>query len=61
MEKDNDYRHAVPQDSYSRELDSRVQATEKPYGYSENPPPADSGDFNMRAYETRKQHTPRRK
>lgn len=36
--KDNDYRHAVPQDSYSRELDSRVQESEMPYGYSTDSP-----------------------
>ena len=35
---DNDYVHPVPEQSYSRELDSRVQATELPYGYTENPP-----------------------
>lgn len=57
---DDDYWHAVPEDSYSRELDSRVQATERPYGYSEDPPPADSGDFNMRPYQTKNEHRPRK-
>ncbi len=60
MSKDNDYRHPVPQDSYSRELDSRVQAEERPYGYSAEPPSADSGDYNTRAKETRNQHQPRK-
>ncbi len=60
MKKDNDYRHAVPEQSYSRELDSRVQSQERPYGYSENPPPADSGDFNTRKYETKNQRVPRK-
>ncbi len=54
MRKDNDYTHPVPEQSYSRELDSRVQAQEKPYGYSVGEPPADSGDYNQRAYETKK-------
>lgn len=56
----DDYWHAVPEDSYCRELDSRVQATERPYGYSDNPPPADSGNFDMRAYGTKNQHRPRK-
>jgi len=60
MGKDDDYRHAVPDNSYSRELDSRVQSQERPYGYNENPPPADSGDFNQRRYETKNQHKPRK-
>lgn len=60
MPKDNDYRHPVPQESYSRELDSRVQAQEMPYGYSDNPPPADTGNFNPRAYETNVQHKPKK-
>lgn len=57
---DDDYWHKVPEDSYSRELDSRVQASERPYGYSEDPPPADSGNFNSRAYETKNQRRPRK-
>lgn len=58
--KDNDYRHAVPQDSYSRELDSRVQDSEMPYGYSTDSPPADTGDFNQRRLESDKQYPKRR-
>lgn len=53
--KDNNYKHAVPEDSYSRELDSRVQESELPYGYTSDGPPADSGDHNMRRHETKKQ------
>ena len=60
MAKDNDYRHAVPQESYSRELDSRVQDEEEVYGYSDNPPPADTGNFNQRSYETTNQRRPRK-
>lgn len=54
--KDNDYRHPVPEDSYSRELDSRVQESEAPYGYSTDGPPADTGDFNQRHLESNKQY-----
>lgn len=57
---DDDYWHKVPQDSFSRELDSRVQASEMPYGYSEDPPSADTGDFNMRARQSQKSHKPKR-
>ena len=39
MHPDDDYWHPVPEDSYSRELDSRVQAQERPYGYSYGEPP----------------------
>lgn len=38
MDKDNNYSHPVPQESYSRELDSRVQESEMPYGYSDHEP-----------------------
>ena len=38
MAQDNNYAHPVPEESYSRELDSRVQAEEMPYGYDEHPP-----------------------
>jgi hypothetical protein len=53
--QDNDYVHAVPENSYSRELDSRVQASEMPYGYSYGEPPADTGDFDERSRESKKQ------
>lgn len=56
----DDYWHAVPPDSYSRELDSRVQSQEMPYGYTNNPPPADSGNYDTRMYETRNQFRPRK-
>jgi len=55
--KDNDYRHPVPQNSYSRELDSRIQDSEMPYGYSTDSPPADTGDFNQRRLESNKQYS----
>lgn len=60
MHPDDDYWHPVPEDSYSRELDSRVQAQERPYGYSYGEPPADTGDFNQRALESNKQYSMRR-
>lgn len=58
--RDSDYRHPAPQESYSRELDSRVQSSEMPYGYSYGEPPADSGNHNERAHETKMQHRPRK-
>ena len=58
--RDNDYRHPVPQDSYSRELDSRVQESEMPYGYSSGEPAADTGDFNQRSLESSKQYSMRK-
>jgi len=60
MHPDDDYWHAVPEDSYSRELDSRVQAQERPYGYSWGEPPADSGDYAERKMESNKQYPKRR-
>jgi hypothetical protein len=46
----------IPEQSYSRELDMKVQREEKPYGYTENPPPADSGDYDMRKYNSKKEY-----
>lgn len=60
QERDDNYTHATPQDSYSRELDSRVQESEMPYGYSEGEPSADTGDFHPRQYETKIQQRPRK-
>ena len=48
----------VPPESYSRELDKRVQRHEKPYGYESSPPSADTGDFNQRRLESDKQYAP---
>lgn len=36
----------VPE-SYSRRLDERVAMQEMPYGYTNSPPPADTGDFDQ--------------
>ncbi len=55
MEK---YKH--PSESYSREIDKRVAEQEMPYGYSSNPPAADTGDFNQRSLESDKQYSIRR-
>lgn len=62
MSRDN-YTHPVPEQSYSRELDSRVQAQEMPYGYTNEAgsPPADTGDFNQARLESKKSHKPRGK
>lgn len=45
----------VPE-SYSRLLDERVARSEMPYGYTNEPPPADTGDFNQRSLESDKQY-----
>lgn len=41
-----------PSNSYSRELDMKVQMEERPYGYEISPPPADTGDYDMYARES---------
>lgn len=43
-------------ESESRKLDQRVMAEEMPYGYTNNPPPADTGDFDQRRLESNKQY-----
>ena len=48
-------------ESYSRQLDKRVQLEEKPYGYDMPPPPADTGNYDMRSRESHKQYSPRSK
>ncbi len=49
----------VPE-SYSRILDERVSSMEMPYGYTSEPPPADTGDFNQRRLESNKQYGTRK-
>lgn len=50
----NGFEH--PPESFSRQLDRDVARQEKPYGYTTNPPPADSGDYNQRRLESNKQY-----
>jgi hypothetical protein len=45
----------VPE-SYSRMLDEIVSHQEMPYGYTTEPPPADTGDFDQRRIESNKQY-----
>jgi hypothetical protein len=45
----------VPE-SYSRKLDERVLMQERPYGYTSEPPAADTGDFNQRRLESNNQY-----
>lgn len=45
-------------DSYSRQLDEQVARQEMPYGYTGNPPAADTGDYDQRSYETKNQYKP---
>lgn len=48
----------IPADSYSRKIDRAVQASEMPYGYRNDPPSADTGDFDQAQYETKKEYKP---
>lgn len=50
----------IPQ-SYSRELDDEVAKQEMPYGYTTNPPPADTGDFNQHKLESHKEYPPKKR
>lgn len=50
----------VPE-SYSRQLDALVSEQEMPYGYTTPPPPADTGDYNQKAKETREHYFPYKK
>lgn len=43
----------APPESYSRQIDNRVAAEEMPYGYESSPPPADTGNYNQAALESR--------
>ena len=47
-------------DSYSRTLDDRVAMTEMPYGYTNEPPAADTGNFDQRHLESNKQYPMRK-
>jgi hypothetical protein len=51
----------APPESYSRQLDKRVQSKEKPYGYESSPPPADTGDFDQARLESKKVYSPHRR
>lgn len=50
------FSHPVPTESYSRTLDQRVWGMEMPYGYTGNPPPADTQDFDQARIESKKQY-----
>lgn len=47
--------HHVPE-SYSRKIDEDVAASEMPYGYTNNPPPADTGDYDQARLESRNEY-----
>lgn len=49
----------VPE-SYSRKLDERVAMQERPYGYTSEPPPADTGDYDQAKYNSHKEYPLRR-
>jgi hypothetical protein len=61
MKPDLNYSHPVPPNSFSRELDSMVLAQEMPYGYTTEPPPADTGDFNQASLESKQHYFPYKK
>ena len=46
----------VPE-SYSRKLDERVAHEEMPYGYTTEPPAADTGDFDQARLESRNKYS----
>ena len=54
-----DWPHPIPPDSYSREIDHRVCMQEMPYGYTSEPPAADTGDFDQARKETRVEYPKR--
>lgn len=51
----------IPEESYSRQLDKKVARQEMPYGYTISPPPADTGDYDLRSKETNMQYRPKRR
>lgn len=48
----------VPE-SYSRKIDETVAMSEMPYGYTNEPPAADTGDFDQRRLESKDQYRTR--
>ncbi len=49
----------VPE-SYSRQIDERVARQEMPYGYTNEPPPADTGDYDQARLESKKAYAVRK-
>lgn len=49
-----------PSESYSRQLDRRVERQEMPYGYEAPPPPYDTHDYNSHARESHKEYPRKR-
>ncbi len=47
---------SIVPESYSRKLDERVLIQEMPYGYTSEPPPADTGDFDQSRLESKKEY-----
>lgn len=44
---------SIVPESYSRRLDEAVLMLEMPYGYTSEPPPADTGDYDQMRIETK--------
>ena len=51
---------SIVPESYSRQIDERVMAQEMPYGYTNTPPSADTGDYDQRRLESNKQYAMRK-
>ncbi len=52
--------HPTPPESYSRQLDERVAASELPYGYTFSPPAADTGDYDQARLNSHKEYPMRK-
>jgi hypothetical protein len=51
---------SIVPESYSRQLDEHVLEQEMPYGYTTEPPAADTGDYDQRRLESNKQYVMRK-
>lgn len=59
MKYPDSFSHKMPPESQSRQLDQFVAAQEMPYGYDYPPPPADTGDYDMKSRESKKEYKTR--
>lgn len=56
MKYKESFSHPMPSESQSRQLDRTVCEQEMPYGYDRPPPAADTGDYNMKSRESKKEY-----
>jgi len=45
---------SIVPESYSRQIDEEVLILEMPYGYTSEPPPADTGDYDITRLNSKK-------